>query len=221
MTRKRVALLTPLLLVLAVLAADPIVEEVVEWRVAAAVDACTDMGGVELDLGRWPLLVRAMSGRLSDVRGRIERIDVRGLRLRHVSLRVGQVGLSPGVLFGRDVTVHDAAVTVSVGEADLGRFARGHGVPVEVDLGPQRIVFRPSPSLLGGLALPAVVRLEAGAVVASLAVPEENLIGRLLPQDFTLRPPAGARFTRLEIDDSGVEAAVTFSGRAAVGDFCA
>ena len=218
-TRRRLGLIAVVLLA-ACLGADPLVEELVEWRVANSV-GCAELRGVELDLGRWPVLVRALAGRLSDVRGDIESIEVKGLRLRDASFRVGRLGLSPATLVGGSVSLDDAEVHVRVAEQALTRFARAHGLPVAFEVAQRRVVLRPALPVLTRIELPARLEARAGAVVASFDVPERALLARLLPRGVTITPPTGTRVTRLRVGDGAIGATVRTSGRVAVGDVCA
>ena len=104
---------------------------------------CAELTGVDLDLGRFPVTVRALRGHLDGITVAADAVDVSDVRLRDLRGHVGQARYS--ILGGfDDVTVHRTAVSLTLEERDLTNLLEAldlpatahvddHGVEVRLD----------------------------------------------------------------------------------------
>lgn len=88
---------------------------------------CVSLDGLRVDLGTFPVGLRALAGRL-DVRARADRAVLGDLRLGDIDARARGVRSS---LFGgvAEVRVGHATVPATLAGADLARYLRAAGVP--------------------------------------------------------------------------------------------
>jgi hypothetical protein len=186
-----------------------------KWQLGSSVGKCVKLHGVDIDLGARPLLLHALAGRLDGIRARVKTADVNGMRLRDVDVRLQQIAFNPWLApFGKgNVRVKDGRARVHVAPDDITAYAQAQGLPFDVELRRQAVVFRLTLPLVAGLALPTNVGLKDGAIVVTPdAAKIPSIMRLLLPPEFVVRPAPDVRLTRLTITPSGVDATAAFTG---------
>jgi hypothetical protein len=165
MNRRRMAILVVVALAgTVVLEADVFVRRLAIQRTEEVLDGCVQLDEPRIDLGGYPVAVRALRGNLDDVRFTADSAAVAGIRLTDMRGHVRRVRFR--VLGGADdINIQDADVSARLDQRDLEDVLDDLGLG-----GTVRIVDDGLQIQLDGV--PATIQLdidvEAGAVVIAL-----------------------------------------------------
>jgi hypothetical protein len=129
MTRRRIAILVVLALTgTLVLEADVFVRRLAIQRTDEVLAGCVQLDEPTIDLGRYPVALRALRGHLDDVRFTADAAEVAGVRLTDLRSQVRRVRFR--VLGGTDdITIHDADVSARLDERDIEQLLTDLGLP--------------------------------------------------------------------------------------------
>lgn len=141
--RYRVLAVAGALVVAALLAPAPVVAPLVDRAAYGYEGDCAEFTGVEVDSGAWPVVGRAVVGRLRDVSTHADRIRFdNGFTIHDVDFRADEVG-GPPLRFGlvdADAEVRGGISTATVRFADLEDMLATFGATVELEAGDGSLV---------------------------------------------------------------------------------
>lgn len=134
MSRRRVAIIVVLALIGSTLIqSDAFVRRLAIQRTEEVVNGCVQLDDPAVDLGGYPVVLRALRGYLEDVSFTAASADIGGLRLTGIRGDVDRVRFR--VLGGiSDIRIHDAEVFARIRADDLDRLLGDLGVPGTVHI---------------------------------------------------------------------------------------
>jgi hypothetical protein len=133
----RAIVITLLILAALFVGGDMALRAYVEGRVAGAVGASLDLPvRPDLDLEGFPFSLSFFRGRFDAVEVTVSDVELEGLRLDEVTLRLADVRFDPQEMIAGSAQIRSRGGTGSavIGEQELTAFVQAHDVPVEVRL---------------------------------------------------------------------------------------
>jgi hypothetical protein len=165
MSRRRVAIIVVLALTGSTLIqSDAFVRRLAIQRTEEVVNGCVRLDDLAVDLGGYPVALRALRGHVENVSFTATGADIAGLRLTDIRADVNRVRFR--VLGGiSDIRIHDAEVFARVGADDLDRILGDLGVPGTVHIDDDAVEVQ-----LAGTALGVELEVGTDEGAATLAV---------------------------------------------------
>lgn len=119
---------------LVLLAPTSLFDPLVRRAVSRYGGSCTELVGVEVDSGSWPVVARALAGRYRDVSMHVEEMRADGFSYHDVTFSAAEVDVAPlgGLLSERDVQVRGGTASATVRFADIERVIAASGTTVHL-----------------------------------------------------------------------------------------
>jgi hypothetical protein len=204
-----------LIMAVVLLAPTAVVDAVVTRTVSAFGSDCVALSGLDVDSGSWPVVARAVAGRLQDVSGEVDEVRFDAFAVHDVSFTVDEADVAPlgGGLVAREADVRGGAATGTLRFTEIERIIADHGVDATVRREGRRVVAE--------VDVPIVDSLSTGLTVAAA---DGGLDIRLAPLDQFTSPPLHItpsepfRIEDVDVLDDGVQVDLAFDGELAAGD---
>lgn len=179
MSRRRVAIIIVLALTgSALIQSDAFLRRLAIQRTDEVVNGCLQLDDPTVDLGGYPVALRALRGHLDDVAFTATRADIAGLRLTDIRGRVERVRFS--VLGGiDDIELEDADVFARIDEHDLDRLLDELGVAGTVRIEDEVVEIQLDGTALG-------IELDVGADGGAATVAAHGPLAPLLRLRFEI-----------------------------------
>ena len=199
--RNTITLVAVVLAATVIIQADAYAQRAAVHRIQDIIEGCARVDDAELDLGSFPIAIRALRGHLDDVHLRADVVEVADLRMHDLDVDVERVRFR---LLGslEDVDIERAEASVRIDQSELDRLLADLGIPATTTVTRDGISLQLPPAL--NVELEIAVR-EGAAVVS---VP--GLAG--VVDDVELSIP-GVTIEAIELTTGVLEARATATGR--------
>lgn len=200
-------------LVLAILLAPTaVVNPIARRAVSGYGDGCAEISGLQVDSGSWPVVLRAVTGRLDDVSVEIDEVrfdtfSVYDVRTSASTVRVAPLGLS---LAGGDPKVQGGETSSTMLFADIERIYAEYDVPLTLrrdELDSSRLIADVDVPLVGPVPTAVTVTPSEGDLELVLAPLD---MFELPPIRITSAEPFDVR--SVDLRDDAIRVGSTFEG---------
>jgi hypothetical protein len=216
---RRVLAVLGVVVLLILLAPAAVVNPIARRVVSGYGGDCAELSGVRVDSGSWPVVLRAVTGRLSDVSVEIDEIRFDTFSIYDVSssassIRVRPLGLAAA---GGDAKVQGGETSSTLLFADIERIYAEYDVTLTLrrdDLDPSRLIADVDVPLLGPIPTGVTITPAEGDLELVLAPLD---MFELPPIRITSAEPFEA--SSVDIGDEAVRIESTFEGTLGDDDF--
>jgi len=205
------------LLVAGLLVPTSVVDRLADRSVARLGGNCSDLIGVDVHTGSWPVTARLLAGRYEQISADIDEVRLHelGLSYHDVTFTASRIDIGAlGGLLGDDVRIHDGTTTATLRFDTIESALADHGITAELS--------ELAGSVRAEILLPPFGELPTTVHVAAVGGEVEL---QFVPLDLVTLPPlrialpAPAALQSLLVDQEGVHVEATIDGALPTDDF--